>query len=242
MDIKSFEIKSIDDEGVGLARIATLNIIDSDDDITRPGAFGEQQARVQPTHDWAAVPLGKARIFEKGDEVLAEFKLNLDTQTGKDWHSALKFDLSNGRPLQEWSYGYTVKKSHIEDHDGKNIRVLTEVDVHEISPVLRGAGVGTGTISIKSDKSGLSLLDQLSEAIGAVEAVTSRLKEIKQLRAQDGRTIGKDSKMSEAQLYTCVAALKSLLGSASGEPDDPHIPYRLMAQFEGARSGGYRRI
>lgn len=244
---KNFELKEMNEEGVGLARIATLNVIDSDDDIIRPGAFGEQEAKVQPTHDWAAVPLGKARIFEKGDEVLAEFKLNLDTQTGKDWHSALKFDLSNGKPLQEWSFGFSIKESHIEDHDGKQIRVLTELDVHEVSPVLKGAGVGTRTISIKSGKSGksgMSLSDQLTNAIGVVEDVTVRLEEVKQLRAKDGRALGEKSQVSETQLRDGIVSLKAALEDAV-EPkdnDDFATAGKLLGQFEAARSGAHRRL
>ena len=95
-----------------------------------------------------------------------------------------------------------------------------------------------------SDKSGLSLLDQLDETIGAIETVMIRLEEIKRLRAKDTRTLGKDSTAREVQLYTRVAELKTLLECKheSGEPDDPDVAHRLMAGFEKARSGGYRRI
>ncbi|KKM07882.1 hypothetical protein LCGC14_1729500, partial [marine sediment metagenome] len=134
-------LKELDEAGVGLARFATLNVIDSDGDITLPGAFGEQNVKVMPSHDWGAVPLGSARIFEKGDEALAEFKINLDTASGKEWHSALKFDLEQGKGLIEWSYGFKIEDSETETRDGESVRLLKKLTVHEVSPVMLGAGV-----------------------------------------------------------------------------------------------------
>lgn len=144
------ELKQIDDEGSGLARIATLDVIDADNDLTVKGAFGEQHVKVLPTHNWGSIPLGKARVFEKGKDALAEFQLNLETAVGKEWHSALKFDLADGKPLQEWSYGFSVLKSKFEERDEGRIRILEELKVHEVSPVVIGSGVDTGTLAIKS--------------------------------------------------------------------------------------------
>lgn len=145
------ELKQLDEEGTGLARIATLGVIDADGDLTVKGAFGEQRVQVLPTHDWGSVPLGKARVFEKGNEALAEFKLNLETVVGKDWHAALRFDLANGEPIQKWSYGFSVEEASFEERDDVGrVRILEKVKVHEVSPVVVGSGVGTGTLAIKS--------------------------------------------------------------------------------------------
>ena len=155
MKVKTFgatRVKAMDDAGKGTAVIATLNVIDKDGDVTMPGAFGDQHAVVVPTHNWNHVPLGKATIREEGNEVLADFQLNLDIQAAREWHSALKFDLANGDALQEWSYGFTIKDSSIGDFDGESVRFLKSVDVHEISPVLLGAGEGTRTLAVKSAK------------------------------------------------------------------------------------------
>jgi hypothetical protein len=76
--------------------------------------------------------------------------LNLDTQAGKDWHSTLKFDLAKGSPVQEWSYGYQVLDADFQVRGEQRVQEIKRLDVDEISPVIRGAGVGTGTISIKS--------------------------------------------------------------------------------------------
>ena len=150
--VSGVRLKQVDaeGEGTGTAVIATLNVLDKDGDVTMPGAFGTQQTMVIPAHDWRSVPLGKAEIREEGDQVLADFKLNLETQAGRDWHAALKFDMANGAPLQEWSYGFFITDSGFGEFNGqRDVRFLRGVDVHEISPVMVGAGEGTRTVDVK---------------------------------------------------------------------------------------------
>ena len=147
-------LKEMDDEGHGLARIATLSAIDHDGDTYAKGAFagenGDQWAQILAAHNWGTVPLGKARVFERGDEALAELHLNLDTAAGKEWHAALKFDLNgDAASIQEWSYGFRVLDASHEDRDGEKVRVLKRLKVFEVSPVVQGAGFNTGTLVMK---------------------------------------------------------------------------------------------
>lgn len=149
---KPIEIKQLNEAGTGLARIATLSAVDSDGDTYAPGAFGGekgQTVKVLAAHDHRGVPLGKGRVFERGDEALAEFKLNLDTSTGSEWHSALKFDLDNPPATQEWSFGFRILDSAEEVREEEHVRVLKKLDVFEISPVVLGAGVNTRTLVAK---------------------------------------------------------------------------------------------
>jgi HK97 family phage prohead protease len=155
MQTKSLTIENMDDVGKGLARIATLSAVDSDGDTYAKGAFswkdgGDQWAPILVAHDRKMMPIGKARVFEDGDAALAELHINLDTQTGKDWHSALKFDLEKGKPVQEWSYGYEVKDFGHKMQSGNRVREIKRTDVHEVSAVVRGAGAGTRTLQMKS--------------------------------------------------------------------------------------------
>lgn len=155
MKTKSLTIESMDEAGKGLARIAILSAVDSDGDTYAKGAFswkdrGEQWAPILVGHERKMMPIGKARVYEEGDQALAELHLNLDTNAGKDWHSALKFDLAKGQPVQEWSYGYEVKDSGHKMQAGTRVREIKQTDVHEVSAVVRGAGVGTRTLSMKS--------------------------------------------------------------------------------------------
>lgn len=232
-------LKQLDDAGQGLARIATLSAIDHDGDTYVPGAFGEQQAKVVAAHDYRQVPLGKARIYESGDEALAEFRLNLETEQGRQWHSALKFDLdaqaSGGAPLQEWSYGFSIVDSAIETRDGERVRILKRLQVHEISPVVVGAGVGTGTLALKQNR---PFAEQLDAAIAGLEAAIDRAGRIAALREKDGRGLSAErlgglKALAEAgvRLGDHLAELERLAALA-----DPAEAARQAARFEAFRA------
>lgn len=144
------EVKQVGDAGEFAAVIATLGVVDKDDDIIEPGAIGEQSVRVFASHSSHAIPIGKATLREDGDQLIAEGKINLDTVAGRDWHAALKFDLEHPPALQEWSFGFSALDSDSDTVDGRRVRRLKRVKVFEISPVFIGAGVGTRTISVKA--------------------------------------------------------------------------------------------
>ncbi len=139
------------EKGAGSAVIATLNVKDKDGDVTLPGAFGEQHVNLIAAHNYSMPRLGKGVIKEQDDLVIADFKFNLDKDapTAREWYSSLKFDLENGEPLQEWSYGFKVIDSEMGDFNEEPVRFLKSLEVIEISPVVKGAGVGTGTLSLK---------------------------------------------------------------------------------------------
>ncbi|MFZ5749088.1 MAG: HK97 family phage prohead protease [Pseudomonadota bacterium] len=155
MQIKAMTITDMTDTGTGRARIAMLSEVDSDGDTYERGAFSwkdgvGQWAPMLAAHNRSRMPFGKAMVFEQSDEALADLRLNLDTQAGRDWHAALKFDLETGQPVQEWSYGYEVLDAVFRGYGQAKVRVIKQVDVHEVSTVVRGAGIGTATLSIKS--------------------------------------------------------------------------------------------
>ena len=144
-------LKEAGEDGTFKAVIATFNEIDSDDDIVRPGAFGDLPVSVLPSHRMEHVPLGKTVIEEQGKLALAVGRFNLEIGAAADWHSALKFDLDNPPAVQQWSWGFRPIVFSFEEHEGRQIRILEEIDLREVSPVLRGASVGTGTLSAKSE-------------------------------------------------------------------------------------------
>jgi hypothetical protein len=127
--------------------------------------------------DPGAQPAGDAvrqgLVVRAGWLGLADFTLNLATQTGKEWHETLKFDLATGQPVQEWSYGFQTLDYAFEQRDGMQVRVLKKLDCDEISPVLRGAGVGTGTLSIKAVALKENHFAGLIEALGELATVTA---------------------------------------------------------------------
>ncbi|WP_186390243.1 HK97 family phage prohead protease [Stappia sp. TSB10P1A] len=213
-ETKGLKVKDVDDAGKGLARLATLSAIDHDGDTYAKGAFAwkEQWVPIIPAHDRKAPPMGKARLYEAGDEALAELHLNLKTASGRDWHENLKFDLVTGTPVQEWSYGYDVLDKSDELRGGDPVRVLKKLDVHEISTVIRGAGKGSGTLAMKSHS---AFSEQLDHLIAALDDAIGRAGDVKALRAADGRPL---SPARLAQLADLKSRLDTLIGT--GEADE----------------------
>ena len=143
-------------EGDGLfaARIATLDVLDKDNDIPVKNAFADAGVvRVSRFNHSSAVrddlPVGVATIREDGDHVIAEGKLNLETDGGKSLYDTLRFEQEHG-VTSEWSYGFTVVDSEQETRGEKTVRVLKKLHPFEVSPVLRGAGEGTQTLMVKT--------------------------------------------------------------------------------------------
>jgi len=143
-----------DDAGAFTARISTLNVIDKDNDVTVSGAFeGNDPVRVSRFNHSSAVrddlPVGVATIQEVGDQVIAEGQLNLDTVGGRDLYDTLKFEAKNN-VASEWSYGFTVEESEDGEQDDQKVRFLRRLKAFEISPVMRGAGLDTATLAVKT--------------------------------------------------------------------------------------------
>lgn len=168
---QQFQLKRASADGSFEAVIATLGVVDKDGDVIAPGAFGSgQEATIIPAHDWGSIPLGRARIVERGKEAVAIGQFNLGITSAREWHSFLKFDLEHGRPIQEWSFGFTVKDAGSEIVDGQRVRVLKALDVHEVSPVLVGAGENTRTLAAKGRQRNWNPDDDLRQIASKVDA------------------------------------------------------------------------
>lgn len=183
-EYKALQVKDIDSAGKGKAQIAVLSDIDNEGDTYEKGAFswkngGGQWAFMIPAHNKQAMPFGKGWVYEEKGAAMADFTLNLQTQAGREWHEALKFDLETGNPVQEWSYGYRTLDSAKEIRENRQVRVLKQLDVYEFSPVLRGMGSRTGTLGIKSlkDDAFTGLISGLDELAAALAEGPDRISE-----------------------------------------------------------------
>lgn len=156
---KTFSATLAEPAGPGTSRlvVATLGVIDRDGDVTVPGFFGRQSVMIIPAHDWTHVPLGKGTFYEQGDEALVDVLWNLDVPEARSWLAAVEFDLAHPPSLQQWSYGFTLLPhgSRQGTHDGRSVQFLQPgpsgapgAKVHEVSPVLVGAGVNTRTLAV----------------------------------------------------------------------------------------------
>lgn len=128
------------------AVIATLNATDSDNDVVLPGAFGNREGiPVLVAHDSNRIPVGKVDIFEQGDEVVATGEL-IDLEACR-W---LRFDAAKPPSRQEFSWGFIPTKVSFGEHDGEEVRFIQDLDLLEVSLVLRGASVNTRLLDVKS--------------------------------------------------------------------------------------------
>lgn len=169
--LKSVEIKDAA-EGIVEAVFSTFNVKDHDNDVTLPGAF-QDGAKVRisayghsswgPSRGASSVPqppVGKGVLRVSGTEAMLEGQFFLKTQAGRD-HFELVKEMDD---LQEWSYGYDIVDSERGEFEGEKVRFLKQMIVHEVSPVLLGAGVGTRTIAVKGKQLDSDLRHSLQEA------------------------------------------------------------------------------
>lgn len=217
------------DKGELTVVFATMGVVDKDGDVALPGFYGSQDIVMVPVHDWSHVPIGKGVTREEGNLAIADIKINLEIQAAKDWLSAIKFDLQNGKPLQEYSYGFKVLEGGAErgDRDGKQVRYLKPREdglpgckIWEVSPVLVGAGENTRTLSAKA--AGKKFCDEVQEALDASDNLVDRAKSLADLRASEGREMSaanKERLASLADSFQKVAqGLVALIAPVAVEP------------------------
>lgn len=159
---KAFARVEVKDDARGLveAVFSTFNVVDSDGDVTLPGAFTDGATVPISAYghkSWeGALPVGVGTIRQTPTAAVLEGRFFLDTVSGRDTFTVVK----HLGPLGQWSYGYDVALSERGERDGMPVQVLRRLKVHEVSPVLVGAGVDTRTLTAKG-RSGLAPADQV---------------------------------------------------------------------------------
>ena len=94
--------------------------------------------------------MGMARIRETKTDARADIQFNMAMIRAQEWFSSIRFDFEKGGRNQEYSYGYDPTEHTFERRDGAEVRILSRIKVHEVSPVLLGAGTNTRTLAAKS--------------------------------------------------------------------------------------------
>lgn len=221
-----FELKA-DSDGEFRAVFATLDVVDHDMDVTRPGAFQDGKEVIVGSwgHKSAELPVGKGVIRERGSEVFVEGKFFKDTQPGRDTYATVK-ELG---ALGEWSYVFSVTKQSFGEFEGRQVRFLEGLKVYSVDPVLAGAGIGTRTTDIKSN-SRLTFLEH-GAAIGQqVDEYVRRVKERVAVREAEGKTLSTDNVASLKALVESLAELKGELEQLLSEPPKNATPEEIAQQ------------
>jgi len=153
------ELKSLNDQGEGVLRFIKFNQEDKDADITLPGFVGRQKAVLLAAHNWKSdyPPLGHGESYEADGGTNFKFRLNMQDERAKAWHSWLKMDRETG--LQQVSYGFSPYADATErwQKDGRAGRYLKPrkdgspgSKLHEVSFVVVGSGNDTAVLHIKA--------------------------------------------------------------------------------------------
>jgi hypothetical protein len=214
MDRKAFtpiEVK-LDETGSIELAFSRLNVIDADGDVTLTGAIPAKDVPMSAYGhtSWdGALPIGKGSISEQGGLGVFKGRFFLETTHGRDAYETVK----GLGALAEYSYGYNVIDGGPGTFDGKRVRELRKLDVFEVSPVLKGAGVGTATLAIKSGApaSDAPFVEQLSWYSEGLPALLDRIKGHAAARASEGRKL---SRADRAALEELVESLDGQLTAA----------------------------
>ena len=209
------------DEGSIRLVFATLNVIDSQGDVTMPGAFTDGAEVLISAYghssSWgSALPVGKGSIREVGDQAIFEGQFFLDTEDGQKNYQTVK----NVGPLQEFSYGYDPVKRSFGEFEGRDVRFLEQVKVYEVSPVLLGAGVGTRILDIKdgADASRGRFVDHIEGVLDDARDLVERAKSIREKRKEKDRDLSDERK---GQLVKAAGEFKNLAQELDAMTQEP---------------------
>lgn len=142
------------DTGRVQAVVATLGVVDLDGDRVMPGCI-DGPCRVTLS-DWehaswsaGSPPIGVGECYIDGDYLVFDGEF-FGTERAQAARNMIR-DLGD---RCEWSWGFLVDQESV-DHEGN--RCLDKVTIYEVSPVMRAAGVSTGTRFIKSTRTAKQL-------------------------------------------------------------------------------------
>ena len=142
--------------------------IDSDGDISAKGSFKKTLSENRSRMKWLlnhnpTQLLGVPFLDGSGEDDFGlknRGKINLNKSIGADTFTDYQLFAENGRTL-EHSIGFEIVKSHKEKADDKDIRVITEYKLYEVSTLtFLGANQNTPLVDLKSIDNTLELLEQ----------------------------------------------------------------------------------
>ena len=232
------EVK-LEESGTLVAAFAQLNVVDHDGDITRPGAFPDKDVPMSAyghTSWEGALPVGRGTIEEKGDWAIFTGQFFMDTTHGRDAYATVK----GLGELAEYSYGYDILDSGPTQVDDRDVLELRKLDVFEVSPVLRGAGVGTHTLAIKSGHPGsdapyAELVDWYLSAVPAlIERTDARI----EMRAKEGRTLSAANVEALQAIKSAWLEHADAIDQFLADPESEKQANEVMVAIETARRLG----
>jgi hypothetical protein len=222
-------------KGLVSAVISTFGVIDTDGDVTSKSTFTDGAEVVVSGYghtSWdGELPLGKGTLSTTDREAVADLQFFMDTP-----HGLAAFNTIKGLgALQEWSYSLenTVRKAG--EIDGQPASFIESTIVKEVSPVLRGASIGTRTLSVKG--ADLKFSEHADAVLTEVDTLITRASEVVTLRAAQGKKIGAESAEQLTHLGDALDRLKALLDEPAAPPPDPTVDDELFLRSIGNLQG-----
>jgi len=147
-----FSVSDMNDElGTFTGYASIFGAVDSYGDVVEKGAFRKTiREKGQFPMLWSHaidIPIGVIKAKEDTTGLKVEGQLNLDVQRAKEIRSLMKQGA-----VQGLSIGYQVTKSDPGEVDKAPVRVLKEVALWEISPVVFQACPGALVADVKADE------------------------------------------------------------------------------------------
>ena len=215
------ELKEDGDTRYIEAVFSLFDVIDSDNDVTKANAlrsgYTGNKVPLVWNHDWSKV-IGRGII--ETDNQKAVFKgYFLNTEAGKEAYETVKAM----QDMQQFSYGFQVLKSSKGTHiDSKGeevpVRVLEDVKVWEVSPVLVGAQQNS---FVQELKSGLEPVDEEIKAEMQIESTEPKVSSKDDASiissSQQGMRLGEQAVASLEELKAFTERIEDLASLRNSE-------------------------
>ncbi len=229
------ELKEDGDTRYIEAVFSLFETIDSDNDVTKANAlrsgYSGNKVPLVWNHDWSKV-IGRGII--ETDNQKAVFKgYFLETEAGKEAYETVKAM----QDMQQFSYGFQVMKSEKGSHiDSKGeevpVRVLQDVKVWEVSPVLVGSQQNS---FVQALKSGLESYDDPDEKIDEIDTEFEEVKDDECIDEKYGKkkcTYGKDGKCAKDMNKDLEISSESDTGISKSSQQGMRLGEHAVASLE----------
>lgn len=160
----SAEVKDMD-KGLVKFQFSMFDFVDTDQDITRKGAFKRTMKnnfnRIKhfKNHDRWSAPGVIKELFETEEGAFAVSQLILGSTLGKDTYEEYK-----AGAITEHSYGYDIMKANQITVEDKQVQELVELRLKEVSSLTAwGASEHTPTLEVKNEKEIMNYLEELEQ-------------------------------------------------------------------------------
>jgi phage head maturation protease len=157
LEMKSFGPFEIKNEARGevVAVVSSLDVVDHDREVVRSTSIKGGASKVKISfygHGTAfgEAPVGKGVIAVEDGKGVLRGNFFMSTTRGREAFETVKALGGDG----EWSIGFRVLKDSKPDEEWKGRgaeRMIDEIELFEVSPVLRGASPNTATLAVKSE-------------------------------------------------------------------------------------------